>query len=317
MNQRPRKRYSTGAKLLWWLSAQAVRGFIFLIGICPACLFPPLGTVLGLCGFYLLVGRQRIGVDNVRTAFGETMSRKEARALVKKNFQNTARDFIEMVACCDTDHQVALANSILVHGKEHLDKALAKGKGVILVSAHLGNFPIIGVKLASLGYSPRLIYKEPKNIYLVGRAKQWMDQVGIGVIPYKPRRRCALEIIKELKNNGIIILLIDQNPRKKDGVYVEFFGQAVPTYRGPVVMAVRAGAAIVPLFIHRNRDNREVITILPELALKRSPDLDRDIIDNLRVINALYEKWIVQHPDQWWWVHRRFRRARTLNADDG
>jgi len=156
----------------------------------------------------------------------------------------------------------------------------------------------------------KALIKANFKIYLIDLFRQWRDQAGIGFIPYKPRRVCVSESLKVLRNNGIIFLQIDQNPRKNHGVDVEFFGYQVPTYSGPVVMAFRTGAAIVPLFIHRDDNNTETITILTEVSLKRSKDRNQDIVDNLRAINKLCEDWIKKYPEQWWWIHRRFRRAR-------
>jgi len=101
----------------------------------------------------------------------------------------------------------------------------------------LGNFPLISAKLAVLGYPFSLIAKDPKNIYLVNIFKQWRNHLGIGVIPYKPRHRCASESLKVLRKNGIIMMQIDQNPRKTYGIDVEFFDHHLPTYSGPIVLA--------------------------------------------------------------------------------
>jgi KDO2-lipid IV(A) lauroyltransferase len=108
------------------------------------------------------------------------------------------------------------------------------------------------------------------------------------------------------------MFLIDQNPRKKYGVDVIFFDHQLPTYSGPIVLALRTGAALVPMFIHRNTNNTETLHILPEITLKKSNAKDQDVIDNLRAINVLCEAWIKKYPEQWWWVHRRFRWAKKI-----
>jgi KDO2-lipid IV(A) lauroyltransferase len=138
-----------------------------------------------------------------------------------------------------------------------------------------------------------------------------MDRAGVRVIPYKPRWACARESLRVLKENGIVQLLLDQNPRKKYGAYVAFFGFEVPTYTGPIIMAQRSGAALVPLFMHRQDDGRQVLTILPEVSLVEAKGRKETIADNVRTVNRLYEEWISAYPSQWWWIHRRFRRARN------
>ena len=297
-------------KFGWWISAKALLGLSFLVENFPERLLPKLGDGLGLLTFYLVPHLQSTGVGNIKKVFGSKFPDPEINALIKASIRNISRNMLEVGNCCvSSQPQRFLKKNISVLGQEHLDNALKKGKGVITVSAHLGNFPIIGAKMATLGYSFWIIYKDPENIYLKALFKQWMDRLGIRSVPYKPRRLCVSESLKILRKNGIIFLQIDQNPRRRYGVNVQFFGYNIPTYSGPVVMAARTGAAIVPVFIHRNKDNTETITFQPEIHLRKSADKDQDIVDNLRAITTLCEDWIRKYPEQWWWIHRRFRRA--------
>ena len=301
-------------KFGWWISTQALNLLFLFFRIVPERLLPNLANGLGILAYYIIGSRRKTGLKNISMVFGTTISKKGVSGLAKTNFKSISRDMLEFAYSYASPRiQRFLTKNFSVRGEENLDRALQKGKGVIMISAHIGNFPLIGAKLAARGYHFWLIYKDPENIYLKTKAKQWADHLGIGVIPYKPRRVCASESLKTLKSNGIVFLLIDQNPRKNQGVEVAFFGYKVPTYSGPIVMALRTGAAIVPVFTHRNDNNTETITILPELSLTRSANRKQDIVDNLNAINSLYEKWIKQYPDQWWWIHRRFRRARKVS----
>lgn len=300
-------------KFGWWISAKLLKAFFFFIRFCPESFLLKIGTGVGILMYYVLPHRKKTGLNNLRMVFGGNISSKKRKALIKKTFINISQDVLEVVRSYVSPHfHHFLTKNISVQGEKHLDSALKKGKGVIAVSAHIGNFPIISAKMASLGYPFFLIAKDPNNIYLIDVFKQWRGRLGIGFIPYKPRRLCASEAIKVLRKNNIVFLLSDQNPRKKYGVYVDFFGYHVPMYGGPVVLARRTGAAIVPMFIHRNDDHTETITILPEISLKKSKDHKQDMLDNLRTINSLCEGWIRKYPEQWWWIHRRFRRARKL-----
>ena len=294
----------------WWISAKTLQFFSFLIQNCPERLLPKLGDVLGVIAFHVLPHLRNIGIENIKKVFGSEISKPEANNLIKSSFKNISRNIVELTYCCvSSQPQKFLRQNISIVGKENLDKALKKGRGVITVSAHLGNFPIVGAYMTHLGYPFWIINKDPENIYLKDLYRKWMDHLGIKSLPYKPRRVCVNESIRVLRENGVIFLQVDQNPRKKHGVYVEFFGYHLPTYGGPVVMALRTGAALVPLFIHRNADNTETITIQSEIPLKKSEDNRQDLVDNLRVINIICEDWIRKYPEQWWWIHRRFRRA--------
>ena len=306
-------------KFLWGVTALGFNATLGIIRILPERCLPTLGDWFGVLGYYIIPNRQKIAQENIKRVYGSALSAKQIKSMAKVAFKNISRDMIEvgLSYVCPPDQRF-LKKNISVQGIENLDNALKKGKGVIAISAHLGNFPIISAKMAVLGYPFSLIAKDPKNIYLVDIFQQWRNRLGIGVIPYKPRHRCANESLKVLRKNGIIMMLIDQNTRKKYGVYVDFFDHQLPTYTGPIILALRTGAALVPMFIHRNTNNTETLHILPEITLKKSDVKDQDISENLRAINVICEAWIKKYPEQWWWVHRRFRWAKkTISKNDG
>jgi len=302
------------------LSALAVLGVnttLILIRLLPKRFLPFLGDCLGILGYYLIPKRKKIAEKNIKLVYGDNLSSRKIKALTRAVFRNISRDMIEVgLSFVYSQKKSYWEKNISLQGKEHLDLALKKGKGVIAVSAHLGNFPIISAKLASLGYPFSLIAKDPENIYLAKVFKLWREKLGIGTIPYKPRYRCVTESLKTLRKNGIIMMLIDQNPRKRYGEKIDFFNYQIPTYTGPIVLALRTGAAIIPIFIHRNLDHTETINILPEITINHSENKPQDIIDHLQVINSHCEAWIKKYPEQWWWIHRRFRRAKKKPAEE-
>ena len=306
-------------KILWRLSELGFRATIGIIRILPERCLPTLSNWLGVLGYYITPQRQKIARENIKRVYGSALSAKQIKSMAKAAFKNISRDMIEVVlSYVSPSDQSFFKKNISVQGIENLDNAFKKGRGVLAISAHLGNFPSISPKMTTLGYPFSLIFKDPKNIYMVKHFQGWRNHLGIGAIPYKPRHRCASECLKVLKNKGIIMILVDQNPQKKYGVYVEFFGHQLPTSSGPIVLALRTGAALVPMFIHRNPDNTETLHVLPEMALKTSSDKDQEIVDNLRAINVICEAWIKKYPEQWWWLHRRFRWAKkTVPRDDG
>jgi Kdo2-lipid IVA lauroyltransferase/acyltransferase len=297
-------------KVGWWVSAKLSLIFAALIRISPERILPHLGSGFGLLMYHVLPQRRNIGIQNAKLVYGADFSREAGVGLMKNMFRNLGKDMLETTRShVSPRFEIQLKKNIEVRGEAHLKSALKRGKGVIAVSGHIGNFPIIAAKMASLGYPLFLIAKDPNNVFLVDAFRQWMNRYGVGYIPYKPRRKCASVSLSVLRKNGVVLLLIDQNSRKKYGIPVEFFGYRVPTYGGLVTLAKRTGAATIPLFIHRNDDDTETIDILPEVPLKESGNYEQDLVDNLRTFNRLCESWIKQYPEQWWWVHRRFRHA--------
>ncbi|HPD60984.1 MAG TPA: lysophospholipid acyltransferase family protein, partial [Thermodesulfobacteriota bacterium] len=312
-NQEEKMRKQTRScweKFLWGVTALGFNIFLGIIRILPERYLPTLGDWVGVLGYYTIPHRQKIAQENIKRVYGSALSPKQVKSMAKTAFKNISRDMMEVgLSYVSSPNQQFLKKNISVQGIDNLDNALKKGRGVIAISAHLGNFPLISAKLALLGYPFSLIAKDPKNIYLIDVFQEWRHRLGIGLIPYKPRYRCANEAVKVLRKNGIIMMLIDQSTRKKYGVYVDFFDHQLPTYSGPIVLATRTGAALVPMFIHRNQDNTETLHILPEITLNK----DQEVSENLRAINMICEVWIKKYPGQWWWLHRRFRRAKTFS----
>jgi len=115
------------------------------------------------------------------------------------------------------------------------------------------------------------------------------------------------EILQALKRGEVLGMLIDQDTRVK-GVMADFFGQKANTPAGPAILAVRRRVPVLAGFIHRESDERHRIVIYPPLDVQRTGDLDRDVQVNTERFNQVIEQEIRRHPDQWVWMHRRWRR---------
>lgn len=295
----------------WWISAKAMQAFELLVYRSPAHFGGKLAGALGLLMYYGFPRLRTTALQNAQMVFGTTMSEAQRKRLVKTSLKHLCCNMEEMLHCGTKSlGKDFLATNFSVEGLEHLDAALKKGNGVIAVSIHMGNFPLIAAKLTSRGYACSMIYKDTENVYLRDYGRRWVNSLGIKTIPAKPRWLSLRDSLRDLRENRIIVIELDQNPRKRYGVEVEFFGYLVPTFSGPVVMAAKTGAAVVPMFIHRNDDRTETISVLPALSLSHSGDSQRDVVDNMRAINSICEAWIKKYPEQWWWIHRRFRHAR-------
>ena len=310
MSSKMRKRYPFLRKTEWFISDKALSLLVVMLRWCPMRFLPPLAGLFGTIGYYLGGSRRTLALKNMDSALGATTTESERKTLVRKLFKGIALDLLEVVRSHSNPAQIG-AMDITVRGQEHLDKALKKGHGVIAVSAHISNFFMVGAQLAHMGYPSWLIFKHPHSPGVAQTCLEWTKRVGIRAVTYAPSRVCAHESLKVLKSNGIVQLLVDQNPLRRYGTYVEFFGQWVPTIGGPIVMARRSGAAVVPMYMHREDDSHLVLTILPELTVTTTETGKTLIAGDLRKINRLYEAWIRAYPSQWWWIHRRFRHART------
>ncbi len=269
------------------------------------------GEKFGAIAFHLLRKARKIALNNLRLALGSEKSEKEIKRICLDSFKNIGKDMMEISRSLDFD----LKTFVRLEGKEYLDEALKQGKGVIALSAHLGNFPLMNVRLANEGYPLSLVIRGTKNPKISKIMNSLIDDIGIETIPDKPRTACISRCLKALKNNRILWLQNDINAPGTEA-WVDFFGYLVPAYKGPVIFSLRTGAPILPMFITRNDHHTHNLTIFPPLELKTGENNQVDISLNIAQLTKIIEGMIRKYPEQWWWTHRRFKRARDIQTGE-
>jgi KDO2-lipid IV(A) lauroyltransferase len=272
----------------------------------PYALLLSLGKGMGILFYYLLPGRKKITLSNLRLAYPHKTA-KELRCLCKDIFKNIFANMIEMIKCY-SDLKILGTDFISIEGEEYLKKVIDSKRGAVIISAHLGNFPLICMKLSMDGYPVGLIYR-PFHSKFFGSVLPVMHQrINAKSIPDRPGNLCVKESLHWLKSGGLLFMQIDQNPPDKAGLNVDFFGYQIPTFRGPVTFAERANAMILPVFIVREENNKHKIFIDEPFEL--SPvNNEADSKKNLEKLSKITESYIKKYPEQWWWIHRRFKKA--------
>ena len=269
------------------------------------------GEKFGTIAFHLLRRARKIALNNLRLALGSEKSEKEIKRICLDSFKNIGKDMMEISRCLDFD----LKTFVRLEGQEYLDEALKQGKGVIALSAHLGNFPLIGFRLAKEGYPSSIVIRGTKNPKISKIINSAIDNGGVESIPDKPRTACISRCLKALKKNRILWLQNDINAPGTEA-WVDFFGYLVPAFKGPVVFSLRTGAPILPMFITRNDHNTHNLTIFPPFELKTEENNQVDISLNIAQLTKIIEGMIRKYPEQWWWTHRRFKRARDIQTGE-
>ena len=272
------------------------------------------GKKLGTLTLYLLKKRRKIALNNLTLALGREKSKKEIEQICRGSFKNIGIDMMEISRCLDFEDGY-VKEMVTFEGREHLDHALKRGKGVIALTAHLGNFPLMTFRLVNDGYPLSLIARDPENPKVTKMITSFRNDAGIESIPDKPRRACVSKCLEALERNRILFLQIGQNAPITE-CWVDFFGHLVPTFKGPAVFSIRKGAPILPMFIIRNLDSHHKITIRPAFELTTTGNTQEDITSNIASLTKIVEAVIREHPEQWWWVHRRFRRARNIRTGE-
>jgi KDO2-lipid IV(A) lauroyltransferase len=251
--------------------------------------------------------RRRIK-KNLKIAFGPSCDNQYIENITRKLTKNIGLSCAETILS-GTKHKNNLLKRISVHGTENLDNALSHEKGVIAVSAHLGNFTLIGVKMLREGYPFTTLVKESKHQGIANGIRKIQKGQDGRFIYMDPWSKAVRQILYSLKKNEIVCLIADEK-RKHTGIYVDFFGEPALTATGPAILSLRTGAPIVPIFIVRNEDHSHHIFIEPQLEYNLNSNTTEDTYTITTAYTIVIEKYIRMYPDQWFWVNNRWKKKK-------
>ena len=269
----------------------------------PGCLYLFAKKIAALA--YIFATKQRkIALASLGIAFGTEKSPQEIEKIAKDCFTYMAKSAVELMFFFDKP--LLLKDKVEICGQENLDRALAAGNGVILVSAHFGNFPLLLGRLAVAGYHAGGIMKPMHDAKMEKIFLKKREKFGVRTIYSQPRQECVNQTIAALRNNELVFIPIDQN-FGTGGVFVTFFGNQAATATGPVILAQRTKAALVPCFIIRQSDDRHKIFFEAQLKLEESNNPQETILVNIQKLTNIIENYIRKYPAEWGWIHRRWK----------
>lgn len=258
--------------------------------------------------------RRRIR-KNLKIAFGSSYDNQDIDNITSMLTKNLGLILAETILS-GTKNKNNILDRISVHGTENLDNALSYGKGVIAVSAHLGNFTLIGVKMLREGYPFITLVKESRHQGLAKVSRKAQREQGGRFIYLDPWSKALRQLISSLRNNEIVCLIADEKKRHSE-IHVEFFGEPAPTAIGPAVLSLRTGALIMPIFIVRNEDLSHKIFIEPHLKPNLNGNINKDIYIVTTAYTKVIEKYVRMYPDQWFWINNRWKKRRHLKTNRG
>ena len=242
---------------------------------------------------------------NLILALGQELTEAARNEICGRALRFFAKNWLELFFYAGAKKQ-DVRGRITIEGLEHLDRALAKGKGVIAVSGHIGNYGLLGTQLTERGYDFTVVIRDPKNPIIASIYEKGRGMMGLRTISTIPERQFFKNTMKALSRNGILCLIADENKRT-GGVFVDFFGRPASTPPGPAALALRTGAAIVPIFITRNPDNSQHITIMQEIVWQKTADAASDVRTITQLFTTVIEQRIRLDLAQWMWTNFRWR----------
>jgi Kdo2-lipid IVA lauroyltransferase/acyltransferase len=277
--------------------------FLTALRLLPRPLARATGVVLARLVYFLYPKLRRVGMRNLALAFPEKGRRERARIL-RGEFTSLGRQLAEV--CQFPNYTLENVSKVIVYdGFENFERAAARGKGVLFLTAHFGGWELSAFAHSLHGHPLHVVMRPMDNVYLDRLIRQYRGMYGNTIVEKDDFVRGLLAAMKKGETVGI---LMDTNMTPPQGVFVNFFGIPACTASGLARIALRTDAAVLPGFaIWDPILRRYRLRFDPAVELIRSGDTEADILANTQVFTAIIESYVRQYPEQWLWVHRRWK----------
>jgi len=279
-----------------WLMVKA-------LGALPRPLARACGITLGWLIYLLHIRLRPVGMRNLALAFPEK-SRHERARILRGVFTSLGRQLAEV--CLFPKYTLANVDQVVIYdGFENFERALARGKGVLFLTAHLGGWEVSSFAHSLQGHPLHIVMRGLDNVYLDRLMRQYRTMHGNSTVDKDDFVRGLLSAMKKGETVGI---LMDTNMTPPQGVFVDFFGTPACTASGMARIALRTDAAVVPGFTIWDPALRKYrLRFDPAVQLIRTGDADADAVSNTALFTKVIEDNVRRYPDQWLWVHRRWK----------
>jgi KDO2-lipid IV(A) lauroyltransferase len=293
-------------------AARLLEAGLFIVLSVPLAILPlrwsmKAGEVLGLLLFYLWGSRRRIALENLRStaATGSISLSDTVETVIRDDFRNLGKSFVEVIRIYYGFGGKVLG-SVDMEGAENFREAQSKGKGILFLTGHCGNWELLAL-VAGMRLSHLAVVARPmNNPYLNSLLEKVRRRYGNSVI-YK--KGALKSIVRTFKGNGCVGILMDQAVVPDEGYVIDFLGRGAWTTKMPALIARKTGASALPAFIHRT-DKGHTIKIYPELELSHNGDTEEALREDTMRFSGFVEDYIREHPAEWLWIHRRWKRVK-------
>lgn len=261
-----------------------------------------LAWMIGILWFDVLRIRRRDAIANVKRVFPE-YSDQQATQVARRSLYHmglTLTEFFSMPFLWEKEFREMFD----VEGEEHFKKAFEHNRGVFVLSVHTGNGDLGTAALASWGYPVHIISKVFQSQWL---NKLWFSAREAKGVRFIPPRKSSYEILKALKANDAVIFVLDQYTGPPNGILTTFFGLETGTAAGLALFAQRSGAPVVPVYTHRIGPRKHKIIVEPAIPFEDQGDKQETLRFMTEKYNRVVEGAILKAPEQWMWVHRRWK----------
>ena len=277
--------------------------FIKILGVLPRSLSRAFAIVISQVVYLLHFRLRQVGMRNLAMVFPDK-SVEDRKRILRGEFTSLGRQLAEL--CQFPRYTKENIDEVVVYdGLENYQRAYARGKGVLFLTAHFGGWELSAFAHSLHGHWVNIVMRPMDNEYLDRLLQSYRTMHGNKVVPKDDFVRGLLAAMKAKETVGI---LMDTNMTPPQGVFVDFFGIAACTASGLARIALRTDAAVVPGFtIWDSELGKYRLRFDPAVELVRTGDLEADIVTNTQRFTKVIEDYVRKYPDQWLWVHRRWK----------
>jgi KDO2-lipid IV(A) lauroyltransferase len=269
----------------------------------------PLGTAVGRLLFVLDRRHRRVAWENLTMAFGSSSTPQEIQEMTRAHFRCLGKTFVDicrLIRLTPAD----LKEVVEVDGQETLETI--RGRGVLFVTGHFGPWEYLPAAATHLAGEPLTVVARPlDNPYLDRFLNRVRERWGSRVVEKREALKVLLEVLRQ---EGRVGILIDQYVARGEGVLIEFFGRPASTTTAPALLALRSGAAVIPVVILRQGMGRFRIVVGKEVAIPRTGSVKEDVVFLTAAMTKALEDLIRLRPEEWFWIHRRWKHTGVASS---
>ena len=278
----------------------------FLLRALPFRVAFRLGERIGWLLYVCDRPHRRVGLINLALAFPEK-SEEERHAILRESLRNLGRLVAEFCHCHTlTPETIAERVSFTDFAQWQAMVTKAKETGALVLAGHFGNWELSAYSHACYGFPLHIIHRRLRNPLIDDMVVRERERCGTKVIR---KTTAGLEVLRAIRKKALVVAAIDQNASGRLGVFVPFFSRLASTSSGLAGLALASGVPVIPAFLVREQGTwRHRIVLLPTVEPVRTGDQEADILATTAKFSAVFQRMVEQYPEQWLWIHKRWKR---------
>lgn len=283
----------------------------FIAKILPLKLSLFIGDFIGDLFYFVIRTRKKVAFDNLLQVFGVEKSKREIRQLLRRNYHHFGRVMMEF-ARIPILNPANLLKRVSKQNIKHIQDLIDRQRGLLILSGHFGNWEYLAATVAQIHPPLYCVFKQQKNLAVDTIIKQYRTELGL--MPLKIKGGAAKGVLQAFKQKQMVLMLLDQDAGN-NGIFLDFLGKPASTVTGPAQIAIKYRVPVIMAFGIRG-DNGFIQIHLHEFPdISQFSDDEQGVRQFLVAYNQILEKYIRQYPEQWLWLHKRWRTKPPKNEN--